>query len=958
MTCNLKDLADNRDALLLAEVAAWLHDMGKCSDEMIILAAWAKPEGFQYNYKTKHSYLVGSHTIYLLGEEVSLKELIEEGVPSAIKNNSKKWLIRYLGRCHAAAHIEKEEHLSDKEKKGLEKDIKNKGKEINKKQNKAKKKREQANQLEKIGKGDPKKLKNEAYAIEKEALALQTEVDLHWSKIKQVHQSKDHTMQSNPFGFESKKIDRRTLRLNSLPFGKIRNRSLMVNSISELFKDALGDTRRPTNEITLTDWSSIVAALYKSTLAGALLGNKPESENLGDLKWRLLAIRFDSEIIWGNASRIPVLLERKKWLNDGLDKAKILLEETYPLGNEVYRDENGSIFVVPDKSDLLKIKDSTKNKPLEELIQENLGYGGELFVTPALDQHSWWGQNPSGRPDRKKDEIPLIGDILIKKPYSPPDPEAVKKWWDNAKSNPEICTISWLHPQGPTKKGFNRKASDYWAEKVTGRAKDWLQNRFDRTIWIDEAADSNGRICLITGKLDISYWLKPEGHIGTLFVKPSDASNDAIPKTPSFARIRRVWETTKTFWDDVTRDLRESIDPAKQRLKITGEFHPRNATNTLTTFSAYEVELGGVRFSIFYAGGSEYLIIENLQRLAEKIDVTVEQLAGKTLTIYDSEGTRRQTPIGHLKTTLVESEPTSYLPVIPLLSEPIIFMAIVPADRALGVVSNIKEKYEKEMGKVRNRLPLTLGMVFAKSHTPLAALMDAGRRMLSVSNREAEWVLEDAPLSDCGTTCILNFTNGNTWHIPVKMGDNTTDDVWYPYFYVNGVPKGRSTAFKGPEGWLVHVKELKKGDNVKITLSRFDFEFLDTASRRFEVSYENGKRRDPLKSERPYVLEELNYFEKCWTTLSKGLARSQIKNVIGLIETKRDEWLIEAGEDGFKKFVHDVLHNANWRSGTPIEQINDLEKAAVSGKLKDIVELYMYILKVREREEKQQEVFE
>lgn len=35
MTCNLKDLADNRDALLLAEVAAWLHMIGKYREKFV-----------------------------------------------------------------------------------------------------------------------------------------------------------------------------------------------------------------------------------------------------------------------------------------------------------------------------------------------------------------------------------------------------------------------------------------------------------------------------------------------------------------------------------------------------------------------------------------------------------------------------------------------------------------------------------------------------------------------------------------------------------------------------------------------------------------------------------------------------------------------------------------------------------------------------------------------------------
>lgn len=217
--------------------------------------------------------------------------------------------------------------------------------------------------------------------------------------------------------------------------------------------------------------------------------------------------------------------------------------------------------------------------------------------------------------------------------------------------------------------------------------------------------------------------------------------------------------------------------------------------------------------------------------------------------------------------------------------------------------------------------------------------------MLKIPTGEEDWAL-NGDSENCDTDCILNFENGITWKVPIKMGDKKTDDVWYPYFYVNGVPAGRSKAFKGPKGWLVHVTELKKGDKVKVTPSRFDFEFLDTSSRRFEVSYENGKRRGSTKRERPFLLEELDYFIKLWDTFSGGLARSQIKNIIGLIETKREEWLPE-GNGVFEKFGHDVLHNANWKNTIPSE-IKELENAAVSSKLRDIVEFYMDILKIKE----------
>jgi hypothetical protein len=86
-------------------------------------------------------------------------------------------------------------------------------------------------------------------------------------------------------------------------------------------------------------------------------------------------------------------------------------------------------------------------------------------------------------------------------------------------------------------------------------------------------------------------------------------------------------------------------------------------------------------------------------------------------------------------------------------------------------------------------------------------------------------------------------------------------------------------------------KELKKGDAVKICLSRFDFEFLDSASRRFEVSYdeESGKRRDKIRGQRPYLLDELDDFERLWKTISEELpaVRSR-KQLVSLRQNEKN----------------------------------------------------------------------
>ena len=84
--------------------------------------------------------------------------------------------------------------------------------------------------------------------------------------------------------------------------------------------------------------------------------------------------------------------------------------------------------------------------------------------------------------------------------------------------------------------------------------------------------------------------------------------------------------------------------------------------------------------------------------------------------------------------------------------------------------------------------------------------------------------------------------------------------------------------------------------------------------------------------------------------MSEGLSRTQIKNIIGLIEAKREEWSPSERNDVFENYVHNVLRNANWKDGKPSELV-EMENAAFSGELRDVVELYMDILKIKGMED-------
>jgi hypothetical protein len=371
---DLNELAKNpnREALLLAEVAAWLHDDFKHTDQHIFknINGAPKPSGRQ-----DVEDLISTRTVSLLGNTIPFSQVRKRRKTDFVKD--------YLNRCHYTAHIEKQD-------------------------------------------GD----------------------DLLQSYP---------SFLSSPVGFEcdifktppelTKDLRSRVswTSLNNSPFTGIYQDTLR-REICELFSRVGGDTRRPANEITLWEWGHTVGAFYKAALAGALLGFEPLAN---DLRWRLLSVRFDGFSFFAQSARLPDLLARRNLLVDVLDEIRNLFEITYPIGTEVYRDENGSVFVVPgcekDKCtlDLLALQDcgKTLRKHILDKAWEILD--GELVPDICLDREPWYGQDPERR--QGKDDLPNISKHL-KLVVTGPDSSWVHKQWNSEEE--QICTVCGLRPQG------------------------------------------------------------------------------------------------------------------------------------------------------------------------------------------------------------------------------------------------------------------------------------------------------------------------------------------------------------------------------------------------------------------------------------------------------------------------------------------------------------------------------
>jgi hypothetical protein len=724
------------------------------------------------------------------------------------------------------------------------------------------------------------------------------------------------------------------------------NRSEYLKEARRLMVMALAETRRPLNDITLWDVSSAVAAFFKAALAKMLLEGKWTEKK--DLKWRILRIALDGPTFYEHVSRLPDLLARKQIITHSLDAVKDLLEQECPLGNEVYRDEFGSAFVVPD----LEGEDE-RGSMLLSLIEAHVR---SAFITPieAGDGDERQRERSEASKAVKLEITPklsvsvahehglgLAGELAKPVPLVTARPETVRQWWQGGE-RADVCTVCGVRPQGHPAGRTSRKAKERRVcvpcEALRDdRCEQWF-DKLETTIWLDEVADVNGRVALIVGRFGIKKWLEPGGYIeSSLIVNPAPSLRS---KELTFARLRRIWDTTACFWEEIEEAIAKRVIKASSiRWRLTVQPGPGRNDPPVRTH-AYQLEVpdvGRIAVACTDERGWRFITAENLARLAKRQETSPdelrEQIRGKQCTVLedkynDEAGYTRLASIANGAILDVEPDPVQYRPAISILKDPRSFMMLVPAELAADVLNAIRNKYETEMARVRNRLPIAVGMVFGQAHTPLSTLLDAGRRMMDLPVNEEQWTV--SAVSAANSVCGLKFSNGAAWEVPTSMGDGSTEDKWYAYF------------LPANSGGALHVGGLPSDSQVYVTPSRFDFQFMDCAATRFELEYSDAgrKRRFP----RPYLLEKWNDLARIWELLRKGLATSQIKAIQADIGAKRRQWA-ETGDRTLEAFVRDTLATADWQQPLSRDDLDFLTEAGTGGLLEDAIELYVGLLK-------------
>jgi len=936
----------------------------------------------------------------------------------------------------------------------------------------------------------------------------------------------------------------------------------VIADLRPLLGQAIADTQRPLNDVTVGDightgMAFLITQAVEWIVSGRTVDHAElaQTEKTNTLFWRVLTVHADSLRYLEETVSLADLRARQKQLQKTFQAISQKLEETL-LAVEIYADEQRHLFVFPNLD---------QNTRIYQIIADVVS----TFNLDGLRLISHLSVPVSNHPKDKGDSY--IGDVVLKELQKTPpydfDAHTVGAFWTTfaGGKRTEICTACNVRPQGygadqidaykHNAVYYRNKAEDrsiccICMDRRAGVAQNWAEDEINTTVWLDEVADSNGRLALIVGKWDSEHFAAhhffpanvtrtfltveqvngalQEGDTTTirgrnfswssihnafvgpreaeipgpyqrqdLFVRPinqqmnfekivclPDGNYEMVVATQifapgsayqinlgnftaksasvlvtqdaqarnlvaqrfwssangiqfvvqasrraevigdsvqnySFARLRRIWQTTQSFWETALTDT-DGV-PLLPQIASRLQIIPQNREQPdLGHYHAYDIKLtDSVKLSVVWDPQRKlFITCDNLNYVRDRLDAPVTDFLQGELTLEEPTGYGGQDKVwGQIAVEQTGAMPdSSYTPAIPILAQPRTFLALVPADKALDVLDAIKTKYEREMGKVRNRLPLHLGVVYFHRRTPLRTALDAGRRMLKYElgrQKDEVWTVqavarggrEAAPEAlrketkqFDSTVAVTLAQNGRslTWYVPAVMGDGTTPDNWYPYVFFHRDKDGqvdprqcaeqRACIFKGlrptsdgatEECWLIHVSQLKVGDQVYFTPATFDFQWLDSAGQRFAIAYdEQGRRRDSLT--RPYLLDDLETLQRVWQLISgqNGLTSSQIYTLRDLIETRRESWQptspnwekecqppihddngnLTQAAGVFWRFCYDAVANANWKDKASQEQLRQMTDWAVSGLFTDVIQLYMGILKEKpHREENENE---
>ena len=837
-------------------------------------------------------------------------------------------------------------------------------------------------------------------------------------------QSITDTVISSPFGYPKEKIhlnclqkefdDLQTIlvRLFKYYISGVVNLSLfrrmLMKEAQVFFSHGLGETRIPSNDVTLWDHSYSTASRFKSLLVAKLYGADTKDPEL-----RIFGIFWNGIEFINKGRKIAEIKARKEIIERIKEKLKGKFEDEIPVGNSIYEDINGICFTFPEFERAEELANQCAKEACEIVLEESENELWPFFtlskpsktltvLASELKFASSRGAYPKITPalfiDKKQKKI------IADNPEMPTPQEGE-----------DICPLCRLRA-----KPIEKERCEICSERIQGRLANW-SNKKENTIWIDEVADKNNRIALIALNFDLDKWFDGT-MVGTIYsqtykdwkgskkwnkannvlrdsIEPNresvyrivdDILNDRnsnedraklldtffeegiglnkdslethlqnieenigadlnkenlatylFTQNPSPARLYRIWKETEEFFDLVINEITDkiyayrwkrigfSIDIPELKSRLKKEY--KDIKNLEK--SSLIIKISGLdpeTLLVFHDRNGKFYTIESLEKFKfnnktgeEAVKEALKQ-GIKHLALED-EPEKNLIDVGKTIKTEKNLYFEKYYPLIEINRSPLSLRFIVPALDSVKIIEMIAELYNERFKKVLGKLPLNLRLLVAKRKFPLYILLEAEKRML-----KDEEFKKQTPM--------------DPWWSVERLDEHYS---FYP-----------TKKIDGKKYTLDDLSPLSRGKTFYLYPGYFDFELLSATTDRYKIYYE-GKNRGHedhrLFSGRPLYFHQIPQILELWGILSSNLSNSQINFIEKALTSKLREWKNvkdENKENTFRIFAETTLKDAFGRKwdGLREETRFFLISSSLNMLLLDTINLFTHVTGVPEDE--------
>jgi len=486
MSSMLEKLAENRTPIILAEIGAYLHLIGRFSEKFIIANAKDATdveEGFKYEGVCDDPDFFES-----TGLDRLLKDQTWEKLINTFKNLSNAGELSTNKIRNFCEFIEKHTwERNGPEPRGLCRILADAHGIVS--------------GIDKAlaGRGESGK-QRKAYTFRATAFGYEKEIEMIGSAdLNNIDENRINNIKKEFFGKVRKILEKIEQNQNCF-----RYYLEFVSTIKEYYPRTIGETRRPINEISLYDYAHTIASLMKSNLAKMVIDGWYEPR--GKSEWRILKINVDVIGLLSKGLKIGDILGYRSEIEKTYDEIKKIIEFEYPLGNEIYRDSTGIYFTCPNIDNVSKLKSeivdrlSSLNK-LDFSLQIEISDESRSMVILAREIEE----------SSKRISYPHIDDIKnLRKEF------LISQLYECGEDICPVCRIR-LKPE---REDRCKKCKNRYQK----RARIWISNP-QETIWLDEVADKNDRVALIVGQFDLRKWLSGE-FVGTFVSQTFDKWKD------------------------------------------------------------------------------------------------------------------------------------------------------------------------------------------------------------------------------------------------------------------------------------------------------------------------------------------------------------------------------------------------------------------------------------------------